>query len=111
MMVNYKSQVKGVGLGMGKNMRELQRDPNAPIITGAAASAGPELEGPAAAGADSEELPDALPQLKNNDFEKKLETMRRVAQSNPRAVAAVSQPQWRPITSSTKARECDSAVE
>jgi len=68
-------------------------DPNAPIITGAAASAGPELEGPAAAGADSEELPDALPQLKNNDFEKKLETMRRVAQSNPRAVAAVIK-QW-----------------
>ncbi|MBA9843842.1 MAG: flagellar basal-body MS-ring/collar protein FliF [Ralstonia sp.] len=67
-------------------------DPNAPIITGAAASAGPELEGPAA-GADSEELPDALPQLKNNDFEKKLETMRRVAQSNPRAVAAVIK-QW-----------------
>ncbi|MEV8473432.1 flagellar basal body M-ring protein FliF [Ralstonia pickettii] len=68
-------------------------DPNAPIITGAAASAGPELEGPAAAGAESEELPDALPQLKNNDFEKKLETMRRVAQSNPRAVAAVIK-QW-----------------
>ncbi|CAJ0707339.1 flagellar basal-body MS-ring/collar protein FliF [Ralstonia wenshanensis] len=68
-------------------------DPNAPIITGAAASAGPELEGPGAAGADSEELPDALPQLKNNDFEKKLETMRRVAQSNPRAVAAVIK-QW-----------------
>ncbi|MCT7328568.1 flagellar basal-body MS-ring/collar protein FliF [Ralstonia mojiangensis] len=68
-------------------------DPNAPIITGAAASAGPELEGPAAAGADSKELPDALPQLKNNDFEKKLETMRRVAQSNPRAVAAVIK-QW-----------------
>ena len=68
-------------------------DPNAPIITGAAASAGPELEGPGAAGTDSEELPDALPQLKNNDFEKKLETMRRVAQSNPRAVAAVIK-QW-----------------
>ncbi|CAJ0791449.1 Flagellar M-ring protein [Ralstonia psammae] len=68
-------------------------DPNAPIITGAAASAGPELEGPAIVGADSEELPDALPQLKNNDFEKKLETMRRVAQSNPRAVAAVIK-QW-----------------
>ncbi|MGN7103935.1 flagellar basal-body MS-ring/collar protein FliF [Ralstonia holmesii] len=68
-------------------------DPNAPIITGAAASAGPELEGPAAAGADSEDMPDALPQLKNNDFEKKLETMRRVAQSNPRAVAAVIK-QW-----------------
>ncbi|CAJ0772983.1 MAG: flagellar basal-body MS-ring/collar protein FliF [Ralstonia sp.] len=68
-------------------------DPNAPIITGAAASAGPELEGPGAAGADSEDLPDALPQLKNNDFEKKLETMRRVAQSNPRAVAAVIK-QW-----------------
>lgn len=68
-------------------------DPNAPIITGAAASAGPELEGPGVAGADSEELPDALPQLKNNDFEKKLETMRRVAQSNPRAVAAVIK-QW-----------------
>ncbi|MGS0624181.1 flagellar basal-body MS-ring/collar protein FliF [Ralstonia sp. VS2407] len=68
-------------------------DPNAPIITGAAASAGPELEGPGAAGANSEELPDALPQLKNNDFEKKLETMRRVAQSNPRAVAAVIK-QW-----------------
>ena len=73
-------------------------DPNAPIITGAAASAGPELEGPmagagpAVGGAD-EELPDALPQLKNNDFEKKLETMRRVAQSNPRAVAAVIK-QW-----------------
>lgn len=68
-------------------------DPNAPIITGAAASAGPELEGPGTAGTDSEELPDALPQLKNNDFEKKLETMRRVAQSNPRAVAAVIK-QW-----------------
>ena len=68
-------------------------DPNAPIITGAAASAGPELEGPGGAGTDSEELPDALPQLKNNDFEKKLETMRRVAQSNPRAVAAVIK-QW-----------------
>jgi len=70
-------------------------DPNAPIITGAAAAAGPGLEGPAAAvaGAESEELPDALPQLKNNDFEKKLETMRRVAQSNPRAVAAVIK-QW-----------------
>lgn len=39
------------------------------------------------------EAPDALPQLKNNDFEKKLETMRRVAQSNPRAVAAVIK-QW-----------------
>ncbi|MCO5400260.1 flagellar basal-body MS-ring/collar protein FliF [Ralstonia soli] len=68
-------------------------DPNAPIITGAAPSAGPELEGPAAAAADAEALPDALPQLKNNDFEKKLETMRRVAQSNPRAVAAVIK-QW-----------------
>ncbi|CAJ0809342.1 MULTISPECIES: flagellar basal-body MS-ring/collar protein FliF [Ralstonia] len=67
-------------------------DPNAPIITGAAASAGPELEGPSAAGAEGE-MPDSLPQLKNNDFEKKLETMRRVAQQNPRAVAAVIK-QW-----------------
>ncbi|WP_296227982.1 flagellar basal-body MS-ring/collar protein FliF [Ralstonia sp. UBA689] len=66
-------------------------DPNAPIITGAAASAGPELEGPSAA--DSGEIPDDLPQLKNNDFEKKLETMRRIAQQNPRAVAAVIK-QW-----------------
>ena len=68
-------------------------DPNAPIITGAAAAAGPGLEGPSAAGAESEDLSDALPQFKNNDFEKKLETMRRVAQSNPRAVAAVIK-QW-----------------
>lgn len=67
------------------------QDPNAPIITGAAAAAGPGLEGPSSA--ESEELPDALPQLKNNDFDKKLETMRRVAQQNPRAVAAVIK-QW-----------------
>ena len=68
-------------------------DPNAPIITGAAASAGPELEGPSAATGEEGEMPDSLPQLKNNDFEKKLETMRRVAQQNPRAVAAVIK-QW-----------------
>ncbi|GCB05862.1 flagellar basal-body MS-ring/collar protein FliF [Ralstonia sp. SET104] len=71
-------------------------DPNAPIITGAAASAGPELEGPSATGAlgaGGEDVPESLPQLKNADFEKKLETMRRVAQSNPRAVAAVIK-QW-----------------
>ena len=68
-------------------------DPNAPIITGAAAPAGPGLEGPTSTDVASEELPDALPQLKNNDFDKKLETMRRVAQQNPRAVAAVIK-QW-----------------
>ncbi|MDE2203110.1 MAG: flagellar M-ring protein FliF [Burkholderiaceae bacterium] len=70
-------------------------DPNAPIITGAAASAGPELEGPSssAIGAGGEDVPDSLPQLKNADFEHKLETMRRVAQQNPRAVAAVIK-QW-----------------
>ncbi len=68
-------------------------DPNAPIITGAAAPAGPELEGPSAS-ADGDEVPDELPQLKqNHDFEQKLETMRRVAQQNPRAVAAVIK-QW-----------------
>ncbi|WP_347333863.1 flagellar M-ring protein FliF C-terminal domain-containing protein, partial [Ralstonia pseudosolanacearum] len=68
-------------------------DPNAPIITGAAAPAGPELEGPSAA-TDGDEIPDELPQLKqNHDFEQKLETMRRVAQQNPRAVAAVIK-QW-----------------
>ncbi|CAJ0684120.1 Flagellar M-ring protein [Ralstonia mannitolilytica] len=68
-------------------------DPNAPIITGAAAPAGPELEGPAANAEDGDDVPESLPQLKNADFEKKLETMRRVAQSNPRAVAAVIK-QW-----------------
>lgn len=68
-------------------------DPNAPIITGAAAPAGPELEGPSAS-TDGDEIPDELPQLKqNHDFEQKLETMRRVAQQNPRAVAAVIK-QW-----------------
>ncbi|MCL1621475.1 flagellar basal-body MS-ring/collar protein FliF [Ralstonia pseudosolanacearum] len=68
-------------------------DPNAPIITGAAAPAGPELEGPSVA-TDGDEVPDELPQLKqNHDFEQKLETMRRVAQQNPRAVAAVIK-QW-----------------
>jgi flagellar M-ring protein FliF len=72
-------------------------DPNAPIITGAAAAAGPGLEGPhhiAGALGSIDDLPDDLPQLsKNNDFEKKLETMRRIAQQNPRAVAAVIK-QW-----------------
>lgn len=68
-------------------------DPNAPIITGAAAPAGPELEGPSVV-TDGDEVPDELPQLKqNHDFEQKLETMRRVAQQNPRAVAAVIK-QW-----------------
>lgn len=69
-------------------------DPNAPIITGAAAPAGPELEGPSSASADGSEVPEELPQLKqNHEFEQKLETMRRIAQQNPRAVAAVIK-QW-----------------
>ncbi len=69
-------------------------DPNAPIITGAAAPAGPELEGPSAASEQDDEVPAELPQLKmNRDFEQKLETMRRIAQQNPRAVAAVVK-QW-----------------
>ncbi|AQW30985.1 flagellar basal-body MS-ring/collar protein FliF [Ralstonia syzygii subsp. celebesensis] len=69
-------------------------DPNAPIITGAAAPAGPELEGPSAASAQGDEVQIEVPQLKmNHDFEQKLETMRRIAQQNPRAVAAVVK-QW-----------------
>ncbi len=69
-------------------------DPNAPIITGAAAPAGPELEGPSASAADGNAVPEELPQLKqNHEFEQKLETMRRIAQQNPRAVAAVIK-QW-----------------
>ncbi|WP_459204448.1 flagellar basal-body MS-ring/collar protein FliF (plasmid) [Ralstonia pseudosolanacearum] len=69
-------------------------DPNAPIITGAAAPAGPELEGPSSASIDGDDIPEELPQLKQSrDFEQKLETMRRVAQQNPRAVAAVIK-QW-----------------
>lgn len=67
-------------------------DLDIPITTGAATSARSKLEGPAT-GTDSRELPDVLPQLKNNGFERKLETMHRVTQSSPCAVAAAIK-QW-----------------